>query len=344
LVVQGNYPGLLLGSVAAVEVLLIASGSDTRFGDTAGNSYDYSVATSDGNVAAGGVLTVMATGLQPGEDLVFNGSAESDGGFRIFAGRGTDTLTGGGGSDGFFFGADGNLTAADAVNGGGGIDTLALRGHYGGAGAVVFQNGSFTGIEVVALLSGLTNEYGGPIAAGGYDYDLTLADGNVAAGQRLDINGARLAASESVRLDARAESDGSVRILSGAGDDSLFGSANADILYGGLGADAIDGGGGADLYLYRSVFESTSAARDTLAFTAGDRIDLSFIDANTTTPGINDAFTFIGSDAFSAAGQLRAFQSGGQWIVEGDVNGDGVTDLVITVTGAATIAAGDFVP
>ena len=196
---------------------------------------------------------------------------------------------------------------------------------------------------MLALLSGLTNEYGGPISSGGYDYDLTLADGNVAAGQRLDVNAARLAASESLRLDARAESDGSVRILSGAGDDSLFGTVNADLLYGGLGADAIDGGGGGDLYLYRSVLESTAASRDTLTFASGDRIDLAFIDADTGS-GANDAFTFIGSAAFgNVAGELRASQSGDQWIIEGDVNGDGTADLVIAVTGAATLMAGDFV-
>ena len=91
------------------------------------------------------------------------------------------------------------------------------------------------------------------------------------------------------------------------------------------------------------MLESTAASRDTLAFTSGDRIDLSFIDAIAGTSA-NDAFTFIGSAAFSnTAGELRASQSGAQWIVEGDVNGDGTADLVIAVTGAATLAAGDFV-
>lgn len=344
-VVQGNYPALVLGAgVVNNEVLLIASGSDTRFGDTAGNSYDYNVTTVDANVAAGGVLSVSATLLGAGEDLVFNGAAETNGAFRIFAGAGNDSLTGGAAQDGFFFGADDNLTSADTVNGGGGTDSLALRGNYAGADAVVFQNASFTNIEVLVLLSGLTNEFGGPIVPGGFDYDLTLADGNIAAGQRLDIIATNLAATEGVTITAAAETNGSVRILSGAGADVLTGSANADILYGGLGADAINGGGGPDTYLYRAVGESTAVARDTLTFSSGDRIDLAAIDANSGTAA-NDAFTFVGGAAFSnVAGQLRAFQSAPNvWTVEGDVNGDGNADLVITVNSTNPLAAGDFI-
>jgi hypothetical protein len=340
--IQGNYPNLVLGAgMIGIEVLLPVPGNDNRFGDNNGAFYDYVVATVDANVAAGATLIVTGGNLRPGEDLTFNGAAETDGNFRLFAGQGLDTLTGGAGSDGFFFGADGNLTGADRVDGGGGIDSVALRGNYFGAGAVVFQDASYANIEVMAFLSGHTNEHGGFINLAGFDYDVTLANGTTAAGQRLDVNATTLRANESLRLDARAEADGSVRILSGAGDDQLFGSAGGDTLYGGLGADAIDGSGGNDIYLYRAVAESTVASRDTLTFAAGDRIDLSFIDGNGGAAG--DAFAFIGSAAFSnVAGELRAFDGGGQWIVEGDVNGDGTADLVIAVTTAAPLAATDF--
>ena len=342
---QGDYAGTTLGVLVDVEVLLLDSGSDPQFGDTLNHRYSYNITSVDGNVAAGQELRVQATNLLAGENIAFDGSAETDGYFSIFPGQGTDVLKGGAGGDGFFFGSDGNMTAFDRVDGGAGTDSLALRGNYSGAAAVVMQNSSFSGIEVLALLSGHSNEYGGQIEPAGYDYDLTLADGNVAAGQRLDVIAASLGADETLRLDARAETDGSVRIISGAGDDSLYGSANADVIYGGLGADTIDGGPGADLYVYRSTAESTAASRDTLTWTAGDRIDLSFIDANAGTPGVNDAFSFIGANAFShSAGELRAFQSGGVWTIEGDTNGDGVADLVIIVNGATTIGAGDFVP
>jgi hypothetical protein len=105
----------------------------------------------------------------------------------------------------------------------------------------------------------------------------------------------------------------------------------------------MDGGAGADTYLFRTMWDSTAAARDTIAFASGDRIDLSLIDAISGTPA-NDAFAFIGSAAFGQhAGELRAFQSGAQWIVEGDVNGDGAADFVLAVNSTAPLAASDFI-
>ncbi len=344
LAIQGNYPGLVLGGeIVNVEVLFLAPGNDTRFGDTTGNSYDYAITSVDANVAAGATLTVVGGNLRPGEDIVFNGAAETDGRFRIFAGQGTDQLTGGAGSDGFFFGADANLTGADRINGGAGTDSIALRGNYVGATAVLFQDASFSSVEVLTFLSGHTNEFGGVINSNGFDYDVALANGTIAAGSRLDVIAGNLRANESVRIDARGELDGTVRIIGGAGDDIMFGGAGNDILSGGLGADALDGSGGSDSYVYRATAESTATARDTIAFGTGDRIDLSLIDAVAGTSG-NEAFSFIGAGAFTnVAGQLRVGQSGNQWIVEGDANGDGVADLVIAVAAGAPLTVGDFI-
>ena len=59
-----------------------------------------------------------------------------------------------------------------------------------------------------------------------------------------------------------------------------------------------------------------------------DKLDLTPIDA--IAGGADNAFSFIGAGAFAGvAGQLRAYSSGGNFFVAGDVNGDGVADFTI---------------
>src|SRR5687768_12308213 len=85
LALQGDYgAGFTLNAgVVGLESLAILPGDDARFGDGAGNFYDYNITTVDQNVAAGQQLIVDAIRLRAGEDFTFNGSAETDGGFLI---------------------------------------------------------------------------------------------------------------------------------------------------------------------------------------------------------------------------------------------------------------------
>ncbi|HEX8450118.1 MAG TPA: RTX toxin, partial [Allosphingosinicella sp.] len=80
-------------------------------------------------------------------------------------------------------------------------------------------------------------------------------------------------------------------------------------------------------------------------FAAGtDKIDLGRIDADSLTAG-DQAFSWIGSNAFSgSAGQLRAYQDGGSWFVEGDTDGNGSADFVIMLSldGPTPLSSGDF--
>jgi serralysin len=129
------------------------------------------------------------------------------------------------------------------------------------------------------------------------------------------------------------------------GDDQLNGNGGADTIRGGVGLDTLTGGTGADKFVF-GVNETgkTNALADTITdFLAmeGDRIDLSSIDA--IGGGGNDAFTFIGSAAFShVAGELRYSVVGSDVYVRGDMNGDGVADLVIHLLGVGSVAAADF--
>jgi hypothetical protein len=59
-----------------------------------------------------------------------------------------------------------------------------------------------------------------------------------------------------------------------------------------------------------------------------DQIDFSAIDANTGLGG-DQVFDFIGSDAFSGAGQLRYDAATGQ--LQGNVNSSNAADFTITL-------------
>ena len=137
------------------------------------------------------------------------------------------------------------------------------------------------------------------------------------------------------------------RLTGGLDDDTLSGGAGNDILRGGGGRDLLIGGAGTD----RFVFDTASlgpASTHTVTIqdfdrTVPERIDLSAIDAKAGTAA-NDAFKFIGAQAFGGvAGQLRWTDAGATKLVEGDVNGDGIADLTISIVTAEAVAASWFI-
>jgi VCBS repeat-containing protein len=345
--IQGNYSGgLILGThnLDNVETLSILTHSDTRFGGGSPTGYSYDITSVDANVAAGHQLIVNASSLESGENFTFDGSAETDGGFLIYGGAGTDNLTGGANTDVFFF-AEGRYNAGDTVNGGGGNDILVLRGDYSGVNAVTFGGEAFTSIETVTLMSASdTRFFGGGTR---YSYDITTNDNNLAEGATMTFNGGALRADETLRFNGSAETDGNFRIFGGDGNDGIVGGAGHDLIYGGLGADTMAGGAGNDVFRYQSVAESTTSARDTIQdFTLGDLIDLSRIDARPGTAG-DDSFNFVAGFT-GHAGELTAAQTGpgsNTWIVSGDVDGDGNADFQMVVVSADhhPITGSDFV-
>ncbi|HEX8571227.1 MAG TPA: cadherin domain-containing protein [Allosphingosinicella sp.] len=349
IVLQGDYSGpnaLTFGAgITLIENLAILPGNDMRFGDPGTSHYDYDITLLDSNVASGVQMIVDANRLRPGEDFTFNGSAEIDGSFFIYGGGGADNLTGGRNDDVFLFGAQGQWNAGDIVNGGpGGIDQLALRGDY----TIAFGAAQLAGIEQIGMVSAFDTRFG---ALGEtYDYNLTMNDGNV-AGIQMTVDAAPLRPSETLTFDGSAEDDGSFRVFGGAGADVVAGSQNGDILVGRGGADSLTGNGGNDSFRYNSASESATGAVDRiLDFTPGaDSIDLSRIDSNSHAEG-NQAFRWIGSDSFTgtgaaSAGELRAYQQGRSWFVEGDTDGNGSADLIIevVVVGSTPLGPDHFV-
>jgi len=133
----------------------------------------------------------------------------------------------------------------------------------------------------------------------------------------------------------------------GAGNDKLFGGDGNDFLSGDDGADILTGGLGKDSFNYAKATESglTAATRDIITDfhkTEGDKINLSAIDANVNVAG-DQAFQFIGTDAFSAdaTGQLRFDAK--THILYGSTNADSTAEFSILLPGVNELVAADFV-
>jgi hypothetical protein len=113
------------------------------------------------------------------------------------------------------------------------------------------------------------------------------------------------------------------------------------VLTGGLGRDTLTGASGRDIFDFNLTIESGRGAQhDTVNFRRvdGDRLDLSTIDADIDGTAGNQAFTFIGSAAFSGVdGQLR-FSRG---LLQGDTNGDRIADIEVHIVGA--LLGGDII-
>lgn len=139
--------------------------------------------------------------------------------------------------------------------------------------------------------------------------------------------------------------DGNDVFSGGAGNDTIDGGAGNDILDGNAGADILRGGLGADTFLFRpgDIAPGVVDCITDFSRAQGDKISLGLIDAIAGSAK-NDAFNFIGTDAFSRhAGELRYSVSDGHAVVSGDMNGDGVADFTISLLNVSNLAATDFV-
>lgn len=254
---------------------------------------------------------------------------------------------------------------ADVLDGGEGFD---LASYADSATGVNMTFGYPTGGDVWVSIEGLEGSQFDDVLTGtnGNDYlsglggNDRLTGGNgrdtlLGGAGNDDLNGGN----ESDTLDGGAGDDvleggnGVDTLSGGAGADTLSGGndndvldggADADTLFGGNGDDRLNGGAGDDVLMGgngndRFIFTDLGGNDRIADFRRGDKVDLSGLDA--IAGGSDDAFSFIGSGAFTAAGQLRAYASGGSFFVEGDVNGDGLADFVIQTN--VLLTSSDFV-
>jgi Ca2+-binding RTX toxin-like protein len=322
------------------DVLYLGLGNDFA-GGGAGNDVIYGGAGA--NVIYAGLGNDSVYGGSDGDAIIGGGDGRNfllgnDGNDSITAGAGGDFIGGGAGNDLIYGGA-----GADTVYAGLGNDTVGT----GGGNDVIYGS---AGSNVIFAGAGADSVYGGTGADeiyGGTEANMLLGnDGNdtIYAGNSGDFIGG------GTGNDVLLGGDGNDVIYLGSGNDFTGGGAGNDVIYAGAGTnriyagfgddtvvagygrDVITGGPGADHFVFASSAQiGIGAARDVITdFAPGvDKIDLSAL-------GLH----FIGAAGFSGtAGELRYIPG----FVVGDINGDGVNDFAIELSGAPTLTVDDFI-
>ncbi len=172
--------------------------------------------------------------------------------------------------------------------------------------------------------------------------------------EKLALTGASAISGKGNTLANTIIGNGAKNTLIGlSGNDTMSGGSGNDLLVGGTGRDIMYGGAGNDIFDFNLPSESgkTATTRDLIKDFAAklDDINLATIDASTRAAG-NQVFKFISTQTFhKVAGEVR-FQkydysgtASDKTIVAGDVNGDGLADFSIELTGLKGLTVGDFV-
>ncbi|MEH1972941.1 MAG: calcium-binding protein [Nostoc sp.] len=297
-----------------------------------------------------------------GTNDVLNGGTGNDtlngngGNDTINGGSGNDTINGGAGSD-TFKGSQGN----DSINGGDGIDTadysqLGQSITLSGVGTIqkaggLGQDQLFKVEKIIANANVANNTIDASQSLPGVFITVNLQNQSLAANNvpvlgTLPFTVVNFDNVIGTNANDSIVGDNQNNQLSGNnGNDTINGGSGNDRLIGGSGTDRLTGGAGNDIFDFNSLSESQPGfARDVITdfagngIFAGDQIDLSTIDANSIFAG-NQAFTFIGSAAFSNVGQVR--YSGG--ILQANTDFDVFTELEIQLVGAPGLVASDII-
>ena len=292
-----------------------------------------------------------------GNDNMF-GLAGND---SLTAGKGHDKLDGGSGKD-LMIGGNGNdiyvvRDSSDIVretSAGGGTDTVqsfvsshTLAAFVENGQIMLAGNANLTGNALDnTLFAGLgNNTLNGRAGSDTVSYALGVngSEGvnvSLAVAVAQDTGGSgndRLIAVENLIGSAFAD-----HLTGGNGDNVLSGGAGADRLTGGGGVDRLFGGAGNDIFDFDALTDlgATIETSDTVKdFAVGDLLDLSSLDADTST-GLNDAFSTTLVTEFTAAGQLK-FENG---VLYGNTDlAFSTVEFVINLNAVTSLSALDLV-
>jgi Ca2+-binding RTX toxin-like protein len=348
-VLTGNGLANTLTGLAGNDTLNGGAGIDTMTGGDGNDIYVVDIAgdiTTETNAAAAGGIDLVQSAVTRTlglnlEKLTLTGALAINGTGNALA----NVLTGNG--------------LANTLTGLAGADTLD-----GKAGADKMIGGDGNDIYVVDVAGDITTETNAA-AAGGIDLVQSAVTRTLGLNfENLTLTGALAINGTGNALANVLTGNGLANTLTGlTGNDTLYGGVGADVLDGGNGSDILNGGAGKDtlkgaetvaardLFRFSAITDSaaTLAGADVITgFDKGglatdDKIDLSLIDANPLLAG-NQAFTFLGSGAFTAlAGEVRLTVVGADTYVHIDTNATAADEMVIKVTGVTGLTAVDFV-
>jgi len=308
---QNNRPELTIRALGGNDTIILDRDDDLGGGNfvDAGSGNDKVVSTFEGD---------NRINMGDGNDTYFGT------GFSFF--NTFDVVNGGAGNDRFFV-----QTLLSTYNGGIGNDIFFTNGHkndfIGGAGidtiSYQFRHEDFAvGDEAVTI-------------------DLNAQAALTGSNSREDFSSIENATG-SLNSDLIIGSNGRNVLKGLAGSDELQGKNGNDIMIGGLGQDFFFGEGGADRFIFQAANESRSGVADIIfdfSHAAGDKIDLSAIDADTTVRG-NQAFDFIGTASFSGDACEARFANG---VLLLNTNNSPVADMAVEVQGLTSMQASDFI-
>ncbi|MQM38232.1 hypothetical protein KBTX_02242 [wastewater metagenome] len=225
------------------------------------------------------------TGQGSGADQLFGGAGHD----ILYGEDGDDVLSGGAGSDDYYYSANGGVDVIDNTGGGtdtvfflGGIDRSRISFHQDGEDLVMLLDGD------VAQQVRVTNHFlggdaaisyvqptdgGGAIAANEITGLLTAMPDDPADGSGDDGDGGTTnpPPDDGGETPPPAQTGGSDNLVGTTGDDVLLGGADADTLDGQGGNDLLRGGTGDDTYRFgggQAVLQE-DGGNDTLLFTDG---------------------------------------------------------------------------
>jgi serralysin len=298
--------------------------------------------------ATGGAANDTLNGNQVANFL--NGGAGDD---RLMGRGGADILTGGAGRDTFVFealsdsgsaiGARDQITDFVSLT-----DTIDLSKIDANIATSLIDGFTFIGTSAFTAAGQIRVQYAAGEAVAYFN-----VDSNLAADAALTLTGVTSLQAADFRLAAitptvilQPSAATNVSLTGTSGNDILIGTSVADVIAGLGGKDTLSGGAGADQFMFTNLNDSskfTSSADTITDFTTGvDKINLSEIDANFLLAG-NNAFTFVGNAGLSAAGQVRAFVSGADTIVQLETNGVAGADFSLRLSGYHVLTATDFI-